>query len=253
MQHYRLAELRSAPSPLFIYRDEKLLPDLEEWIQPLDRWLLIAYSCHAIAHVDMATLPIEPGDCVLFPPSCRGRHSLRREEFPHYRILFGLPGGGERVALPIHARPYEGWLGHLERAYQSMAMVDRHSQAFVWNLLWHISVSDSHYRSRAELHQAEDWISRHLAESFQVQDVAAAVGLSERTLTRIFRAEHQTSVAQFVREHRVREAIRLLTTTDLPLKQIAQRIGVESSQGFYSLIRDAVGVSPSEIRRRAES
>lgn len=253
MQRYRLAELRTAPSPLFIYWDESLPSDLEEWIQPLDRWLLIAYACPAIAHVDMVTVTIEPGDCVLFPPSCRGRHSLRREEFPHYRILFGLPGGGERVALPIHARPYEGWQAQLERAHQSMAMVDRHSQAFVWNLLWQISVPESQYRSRAELHEAEDWIRRHLADSFHVQDVAAAVGLSERTLTRLFRAEHQASVAQFVRDFRVREAIRLLTTTDLPLKQIALRIGVESSQGFYSLIRDSVGVSPTEIRKRAES
>lgn len=252
MNRYRLADLKSPPSPLFIYWDPVFPPSLTEWIQPADQWQMVAYACSTIAHVNMVTLPVDRGHCVLFPPSSRGSHSAIPASAPHYRIAFGLAGGGERVALPLHARPPEGWLEALDRAYHSMSSVNAHAQAFVWSLLWQISASESVYRSRTELFHAEEWIASHLATSFKVSELATAVGVSERTLNRLFRAEHQASVAQFVRDRRIREAIRLLTTTRLPLKQIGLRIGMETSQGFYCLIRDAVGISPTEIRRRAE-
>lgn len=253
MTKYQLADLKSPPSPLYIYWDPEFPQGLDDWIQALDLWLVIAYGCHAVAHVNTQSIAVEPGDCVLFPPSCRGGHSVVPDVASHYRVVFGLKGGGERVALPLHAKPYAGWLEGLDRAYRSMAFGNAHSQSYVWSLLWQISAPESAYRSRAELHEAEEWISSHLGEQFHVGEVAEAVGLSERTLTRLFRAEHQSSVAQFIRDRRIREAVRLLTTTDLPLKQVARRIGIESSQRFYGLIRDAVGVSPSEIRRRSEA
>jgi AraC-like DNA-binding protein len=253
VDRYHIADLKSPPSPLFIYWDPALPSSLGEWMQAVDTWMLIAYSCHAVAHVNASTFAVEPGQAVLFPPSSRGAHSSWPEVSPHHRVVFGLSGGGERVALPLHTRPYDGWIGALDRAYHSMSLVNAHAQSFVWSLLWQISAPESAYRSRAELHEAEEFIRRNLSESFKVQDVASAVGLSERTLHRLFQAEHQASVAQFVRDRRVREAVRLLTTTDLPLKQVGLRIGVQTSQGFYCFIRDAVGVSPSEIRRRART
>lgn len=252
MVRHRLAELRSTPAPLFIYSDSVLSPDLAEWIQPPNLWTLMVYGHSGVAHVDILSIAFEPGDCVLYPPQARGGHAATGENCPHYCIQFGLAGGGERVALPLHAKLEPHLVDGLERAFRSMTAVDRHAQAFVWYLLWHISAPESEFRSRIELYRAEEWVKEHLHEPFQVDDLARAAGVSARTLSRLFRAEHHASVAQFVRDRRIREAVRLLTQTQTPIKQVAARIGVTTSQGFYCLIRDAIGISPSEVRRRAQ-
>ncbi|MBS1715294.1 MAG: helix-turn-helix transcriptional regulator [Armatimonadetes bacterium] len=253
MQRTRLADLYSPPSPLFLHWDTFLAPEQEEWIQPPDFWTMIVYMHSGVAHIDVHPFAYESGDCLVFPPQCRAGHSVIGEDHPHYRIQFGLKGGGERRAVPLRSRLDGVLTDGLARAYGSLSNVDRHPQAFVWYLLWHISLPEAAYRSRTELYEAEEWIAAHLSDPFQVKDLAEAVGVSERTLQRLFRSEHQSSVAQFVRDRRVREAVRLLTQTRLPVKQVGARVGIPNSQGFYGFLRDAIGIGPTEVRIRTGS
>ena len=67
-------------------------------------------------------------------------------------------------------------------------------------------------------------------------------------------AEHFSSAFQqgpidFVQKVRLRIAARLLTTTDLPLKIIAQTVGYASHPSFSRAFNKAYGIDPLSFRR----
>ncbi len=92
-----------------------------------------------------------------------------------------------------------------------------------------------------------------LSPRASLEEVAASIGLSPRTLQRRL-GEHDTSFRREAGIARVRVAQRLLLDTDAPLTRIAYDVGCASLPHFSALFRRVSGKSPSawraENRRR---
>lgn len=82
-----------------------------------------------------------------------------------------------------------------------------------------------------------------------VGELAALAGVSERHLLRLFRARGGTSLVEFLRKARLQKATRLLTDTDLALKEIAHQLGFSSHASFATAFRRDTGAAPSAFRR----
>ncbi|MEJ2857768.1 MULTISPECIES: GlxA family transcriptional regulator [unclassified Saccharothrix] len=95
---------------------------------------------------------------------------------------------------------------------------------------------------------AERWARARLAEDVSVADLAAAVGLSTRTFAR--RVERATghSPVRFLQRLRVETALDLLTTTDLPVSDIARRVGYADPTTLRRVLRRDAGRGPRELR-----
>jgi AraC family transcriptional regulator len=84
----------------------------------------------------------------------------------------------------------------------------------------------------------------------RVTELAALCGLTERQLSRAFKAETGMTIGRVVDEATVERAHRLLTTTGLSLGSIARQLGYASADSFAQSFRRVTGTSPSRVRQR---
>lgn len=101
----------------------------------------------------------------------------------------------------------------------------------------------------ATLERVLQWIEEHAHRSLTLADIAAAAGLSARTLTRRFTAETGQSPIQWLGGVRLRHAQELLETTDHTVERIAAQTGFPSVSNFRAQFGQTVGVTPGAYRR----
>jgi transcriptional regulator GlxA family with amidase domain len=99
------------------------------------------------------------------------------------------------------------------------------------------------------LHDLLSWALDRLDQPLTVTDLARAARLSERTLTRQFRAATGTTPLQWLLTQRVHRAQELLETTDCSVEQIAARTGLGTAATLRRHFHRAVGVPPDTYRR----
>jgi len=92
------------------------------------------------------------------------------------------------------------------------------------------------------------WMLTNLSEAMTVDSLAARAFMSRRQFTRVFRAETGTSVLQWLIQARVREARRLLESSDEPVERIGQLCGFPTSASFRMHFKNATGSNPSAYR-----
>jgi AraC family transcriptional regulator len=96
-------------------------------------------------------------------------------------------------------------------------------------------------------------IDRYLAEENgklpSVAELAKICGFSERYFLKLFRAHKKCTVTQYMKSVQITKAKSYLIDTDLPLKEIAYRLGFSSPANFSSAFRSSTGKTPGQIRK----
>lgn len=95
-----------------------------------------------------------------------------------------------------------------------------------------------------------DWLQKNLANAITLDDMAAAVHMSRRNFTRLFRDRTGMSASEYFERLRTETVANLLNTTSLGLQQIARRTGFGSEQTLRRLFTRRFGVTPMEYRSR---
>jgi AraC family transcriptional activator FtrA len=89
----------------------------------------------------------------------------------------------------------------------------------------------------------------HLAEQIAVDDLAARISVSPRTLARRFAGQLGTAPGQWLLAQRIAKTRALLEETDLPIDTIAARVGLSSATNLRRRFQAAVQTTPSAYRR----
>jgi len=89
------------------------------------------------------------------------------------------------------------------------------------------------------------------SHSRRVEDYAARLGCSVRTLTRASLAVTGRTAKQVVDDRVALEARRLLACTDLPVAEIGRRLGFAEPTNFGRFFHREVGMSPGQFRAEA--
>lgn len=84
-----------------------------------------------------------------------------------------------------------------------------------------------------------------------VAELAEMTALSERHLLRVFKQAKGVSLVDFIRQTRLERARQLLDATDLPLKEVAYRLGFSSHASFTTAFGREMNVTPGEYRRES--
>lgn len=95
-----------------------------------------------------------------------------------------------------------------------------------------------------------DWVVQNLDQDHSVASLSARALMSERTFARRFSSETGTTPYKWLIQQRVLAARGLLEESDLPVEQIAIRVGFASPVLLRDHFRRHVGLSPSDYRRR---
>ena len=85
-------------------------------------------------------------------------------------------------------------------------------------------------------------------EAPSVSAIAAACGFSERYFARLFREQTNQSIGQYLKSRQISKAQNYLLQTDLPLKEIAYRLGFRRPSNFSDAFRAATGETPGRFR-----
>ena len=80
-------------------------------------------------------------------------------------------------------------------------------------------------------------------------DLACGCALSLSRLSHLFRAETGFTLNEFRRNRRLEAAMKMLATTDMPIKQIAYALGYRHTSSFVRAFEVHAGVSPGDYRR----
>jgi AraC-like DNA-binding protein len=91
-------------------------------------------------------------------------------------------------------------------------------------------------------------IERRIGEPLSLSDVARELGLTPGHLTTVVRRRTGRTVGEWIIERRMSEARALLGGTDLPIADVAARVGISDPGYFARLFRGVHGVSPRSWR-----
>ncbi len=102
----------------------------------------------------------------------------------------------------------------------------------------------------AFLRDLNDFVAARLAEGVTLAEAAGHVGLHPTAITHRLQRKFGLSFSQYVGRLRVGQAKELLRRTELPVREVAVRVGVDDPSNLGKLFRKFEGVSPSEYRKR---
>jgi AraC family transcriptional regulator, transcriptional activator FtrA len=94
-----------------------------------------------------------------------------------------------------------------------------------------------------------DWVTDRLTEPITVDDMAARLQVSPRTLARSVADQLGTSPGRWLLTQRINAARALLEETELSVEAIAVRVGLASATNLRRRFRRALQTTPAAYRR----
>jgi AraC-like DNA-binding protein len=97
--------------------------------------------------------------------------------------------------------------------------------------------------------RVETFCRKNFSKPIGVDDMAKAAQMSRYHFTRRFRQTSGMSPGRYLGELRLREAVRLLQDSDLPVREIATRTGHGDASYLFKLFQQKFGISTRAFRR----
>lgn len=91
-------------------------------------------------------------------------------------------------------------------------------------------------------------ITSRYAEELSVASIAKEVYLSPNYISLIFKQETGETITEFLTKIRIEQAKLLLTSTNLKILEVAERVGYENTNYFSTVFKKYTGVHPQKFR-----
>jgi AraC family transcriptional activator of pobA len=204
---------------------------------------------------------LDDGVAVFFDPAALGEDG--RSPWPAWRghpllfpFLHGHSGGVLRLEVPADRRSmWDNVIRSIET--ELSARQEGHRQAALAHLtlllielarLARDVVADLRRSGEPLLANVFAVIDRRHAEALSLRDVAGELGMTPGHLTTVVRRRTGRTVQEWIIERRMAEARTLLEQTNLPVAEVARRVGV-SDPGYFSRLFSRIhGISPRKWR-----
>ncbi|MBO0591123.1 helix-turn-helix domain-containing protein [Cellulophaga sp. E16_2] len=105
---------------------------------------------------------------------------------------------------------------------------------------------NNHYER--QFFKFKDLIEVHYKNGLAISDYANLLNTSAKTLTTITKSVVDKAPSALIKERIVLEAKRLLKFTNLPINEVAFRLGFEDDSYFVKYFKRAIGMSPKAYR-----
>jgi AraC family transcriptional regulator len=99
------------------------------------------------------------------------------------------------------------------------------------------------------LGQVREFLATDLATVPDLQTLAVVAGVHRVHVARAFRDHLGSTVGDYVRRLRVRRASELLTSTAIPLSEVAMRAGFFDQSHMTRVVKQFLGITPAALRR----
>ena len=97
------------------------------------------------------------------------------------------------------------------------------------------------------------YLTEHLARRMTQAEIAKEFRISLTALKLTFQCLYGMPIETYLRKKRISEAKRLLRETELPVSEIAHRVGYDSHSQFSAMFRSNEGQSPMMYRQNSDT
>jgi AraC family transcriptional regulator len=111
-------------------------------------------------------------------------------------------------------------------------------------------IADRYSLVPRQLESAIDYIHAHLNSNLSMAQIAGSVNSSPTHFASLFKRAKGISLHQYVIKQRVNRAKLLLETTDLPIANIASKVGFSSQSHLTYHCKRQTGMTPKQIANR---
>jgi transcriptional regulator GlxA family with amidase domain len=94
------------------------------------------------------------------------------------------------------------------------------------------------------------YVTDHISDALNIEDIADAVGVSRRTFSRAFAKHAHVTPSVFVEQVRIDFARKLLEETDVPMKTVAFRCGFNNATQMRMIFSRQLSTTPKLYRER---
>ncbi|MCT2537038.1 response regulator [Aquibacillus koreensis] len=109
-----------------------------------------------------------------------------------------------------------------------------------------INVED---RYTASIRDALAYIDEHYYKDLTLKEVADHVHLNASYLSALFKEQIQVTFSEYLTRSRLLHAKNLLMTTDLPITDIAEKVGYKTSKYFIKIFKQNEDITPNSYRK----
>ena len=131
---------------------------------------------------------------------------------------------------------------------EMMLLLERTYGVVKHNLIF---VENSNQIQNPHLEKAVVYIENNYADEITLEDLIKAASLSRSSLAQLFKNELGMTPIEYAWHHRIMVAHKLLSFTNLPVKDIASRCGFKTVQHFSRKFEETYGCSPTTFRTEA--
>ena len=93
-------------------------------------------------------------------------------------------------------------------------------------------------------------IEKEYTEEISMQSLAEELDVSVNHLISVFKKEMQVTPNVYLREHRLKQAARILAATDLPIQEVASSVGISDANYMIKLFKEKYGETPTAYRKK---
>ena len=107
------------------------------------------------------------------------------------------------------------------------------------------------YHNVIRLRPVVEYISEHYAEKIYIETLADMITVSPDYFTKMFKDSIGTTPIDYINGVRVNQSLRLLTMTDTPVNEIAEKSGFSNPNYFHKIFKAYMTTSPLAYRKSA--
>lgn len=232
----------------------------------LFQYTLAGQGCLQVG--DNATQIVDTGQAILIPMPSAVRYFVGRES--DWEFIWMMLAGdgvqslntqlvsqlGMRLSLSLHSAPVQQCVD-LYRRLLTRKKSDTRLDEYAINQMvhhWCLSLRQLMLQPVSTIPEqvalVQHWMADQMHDSqLRVESLAEAAGYSRFHFSRLFRDAVGVSPYQYLMQLRMRRALELLTTTDMPIKQIAGEVGFEEVTWFTTTFKKHIGQTPGGVRK----
>ena len=97
--------------------------------------------------------------------------------------------------------------------------------------------------------KASEYITKHLSEEIDIDELCRTVNISKSHLYRVFNGETGMPINQYINKLRIEKSLNLLRLTNMTIQEISSQMGFKNQLYFSRVFSDYIGVPPSQYRK----